>query len=45
MRKLRYFALSVNPSKQLKIDQWTGFLQKGKNADIVLIAPDHLTVQ
>ena len=38
-------ALSVNPSKQLKIDQWTGSLQKGKNADVVVIAPDCLTVQ
>ena len=37
--------LSVNPSKQLKINQWTGSLQKGKNADIVVIAPDYLTVQ
>ena len=38
-------ALSVNPSKQLKIDQWIGSLQKGKNADVVVIAPDCLTVQ
>ena len=37
--------LSVNPSKQLKIDHWTGSLQKGKKADIVVIAPDYLSVQ
>ena len=37
--------LSVNPSKQLKTDHWTGSLQKGKNADIVVIAPDCLTVR
>lgn len=37
--------LSVNPSKQLKIDQWTGSLHKGKNADIIVIAPDRLTVR
>lgn len=37
--------LSFNPAKQLKIDHLTGSLQKGKDADIVVIAPDYLTVQ
>ena len=38
-------AASGNPAKQLGIDHFTGSLQKGMNADIVVIAPDCLTVQ
>ena len=38
-------AASGNPAKQLGIDHFTGSLQKGKNADIAVIAPDCLTVQ
>lgn len=38
-------SLSANPAKQLKIDHSTGSLQKGKDADIVVVAPDCLTVQ
>ncbi len=35
--------VTINPAKQLRIDQWTGSIEKGKDADFVIWSGDPLS--